>query len=310
MEVGLDTNRVIRFGVFEMDLDDLILYRRGIDTRLANQPARLLGLLIKRPNQVLTREEIRQSLWPGESQGEFDGRLNHAITCIRRALHEDPANPVYIQTVPRNGYRFIGPIEGAAPKELDRPNFKLSEGSTQDHEADAVSRRPIRQSLKPFLMPAAVAGAAVLAFVYIWSFSVWQSTKSPMHQHQAGDNVPGTSLPVIISVSAIQTTQTQEIVIDGRGFGHFTPFTSLDTPFLAIADETGHWVAGRIQPNNADAVTVTISAWTDAHIVVEGFSGQYGLHGWKLNPGDKIRVDVWNPQTGAGPANHFVYVNK
>jgi len=84
--------------------------------------------------------------------------------------------------------------------------------------------------------------------------------------------------------------------------GHYTNFHDLDTPFLTIADDTGRWAAGRITPENPDEVTLTVSTWTDTDIIVEGFSGLYGKHGWSLNPGDKLRVRVWNPQTGAGPA--------
>jgi hypothetical protein len=108
--------------------------------------------------------------------------------------------------------------------------------------------------------------------------------------------------PEIVSVTGILPRAHQTIVIKGRTFGHHVPFANMDTPFLAIRDETAHWAAGRIIDRNVDDVTLSISSWTDTEIVVTGLSGAYGQNGWELKPGDEISVAVWNPQTGAGPA--------
>lgn len=102
----------------------------------------------------------------------------------------------------------------------------------------------------------------------------------------------------------------QEIRIDGERLGNYAQFhgLGLDTPYLAILDETAGWAAGRILPNNVDEVTLIVSDWTDSLITIEGFSGRYGQGNWTLHPGDKLRVRVWNPQTGAEGVDCLVVV--
>ncbi len=96
----------------------------------------------------------------------------------------------------------------------------------------------------------------------------------------------------------------QRIVIKGRGFGLHVPFAHTDSPYLAIRDETAHWAAGRLVPHNWDEVMLDVESWTDNEIVITGFSGDYGVKGWKLTAGDELEVAVWNPQNGIGPARY------
>ncbi len=93
----------------------------------------------------------------------------------------------------------------------------------------------------------------------------------------------------------------QQIIIDGERLGNYAQVhgLGLDTPFLAISNDTAGWGAGRIVPDNVDEITLIVSDWTGTLITVEGFSGRYGQGNWKLHPGDRVRVRVWNPQTGA-----------
>lgn len=90
--------------------------------------------------------------------------------------------------------------------------------------------------------------------------------------------------------------------------GSYTNFTALDSPYLAIRDKTARWAAGRIMQRNFDDVTLSVSSWKDSEIIVTGFHGFYGKHGWKLNPGDKIEIAIWNPQTGGGPVRYHLSV--
>ena len=125
-------------------------------------------------------------------------------------------------------------------------------------------------------------------------------------QSSRSDNVA----PVITSVTPILPQAAQRIVISGRVLGTHTAFVSLDTPFLAIRDNTAHWAAGRMTPDNSDEVTLTVASWTDSQIVVIGFFGAYGAQGWKLSANDEIEVVVWNPQTGNGPAIYTLHVSE
>jgi hypothetical protein len=114
--------------------------------------------------------------------------------------------------------------------------------------------------------------------------------------------------PVISSVSAIQPRPDQAFAIRGRGFGVHCYYANEDVPFIAIRDITTDWAAGRIIPENWDEVTLNVARWTDTEIVVTGFAGSYGRNWWKLSPGDKIEVAVWNPQTHSGPAIYHLTV--
>jgi DNA-binding winged helix-turn-helix (wHTH) protein/Tol biopolymer transport system component len=104
-------HRVCRFGLYEADLDAGILKRHGIPVRLQEQPFRILGFLLLRPGEVVSREELRNRLWPEGTFVEFDGSLNTALMKLRAVLNDDPENPRFIETVPKKGYRFIAPVQ-------------------------------------------------------------------------------------------------------------------------------------------------------------------------------------------------------
>lgn len=104
-----------RFGPFELDIDAAELRRDGRRVKLQPQPFRLLLLLTSRPGSLITREEIRTDLWPEGTFVAFDQAVNFAIKQIRDALGDSADRPTYLETVPRQGYRFVAPIIGAEP---------------------------------------------------------------------------------------------------------------------------------------------------------------------------------------------------
>lgn len=102
--------RTARFGVFEADLDSRQLTKSGLRIRLQDQPFQLLALLVERQGQVVTREELKEELWPGNTFVEFDAGLNTAVKKLRTALSDSSDNPRFVETVPRVGYRFVAPV--------------------------------------------------------------------------------------------------------------------------------------------------------------------------------------------------------
>jgi TolB-like protein/Flp pilus assembly protein TadD len=106
--------RMVRFGVFEFDPQTSELHRRGLKIRLLGQPVRILAMLLERPGELVTREEIRHALWPADTFVDFEHSLNAAMKRLRRALRDSPDNPRFVETLPRRGYRFIAPVEGVA----------------------------------------------------------------------------------------------------------------------------------------------------------------------------------------------------
>src|ERR1700730_2924873 len=102
--------RIFRFGLFEANAARSTLSRGGLRIRLQEQPFRVLLLLLERPGEITTREELRQQLWPEGTFVDFDGSLNVILKKLRAALDDDSDNPRFIETVPRRGYRFIAPV--------------------------------------------------------------------------------------------------------------------------------------------------------------------------------------------------------
>src|SRR4029077_8574515 len=100
----------IRFGVFEVDLPAGELRKQGVKIKLQEQPFQLLQVLLERPGEVVSREELRQRIWPADTFVDFEGGVNNAVKRLREALGDKADQPRYIETLPRKGYRFIGPL--------------------------------------------------------------------------------------------------------------------------------------------------------------------------------------------------------
>ena len=103
--------RLLRFGAFEVDLLAGELRKSGLRIRMQEQPFRVLALLLERSGDIVTREELRQRLWPADTFVDFDHSLNTAINKIRDALGDSAATPRYIETLARRGYRFVVPVQ-------------------------------------------------------------------------------------------------------------------------------------------------------------------------------------------------------
>jgi len=111
MESPRESRRVLRFGVFEADLRAGELHKHGLlKIKLQGQPFRVLALLLQRPGDLVTREELRRELWPTHTFVDFDHRLNTAINKLREALADSAENPRFVETLARRGYRFIGAV--------------------------------------------------------------------------------------------------------------------------------------------------------------------------------------------------------
>ena len=101
-----------RFGLFTFDAATQQLLRQGVAIALEPQPARALSLLLARHGEVVTRDELRQAIWDAETHVDFDRGMAYVLSQIRSALQDSAANPRFVQTIPRQGYKFIAPVEG------------------------------------------------------------------------------------------------------------------------------------------------------------------------------------------------------
>src|SRR6266403_848883 len=121
---GSEVGRIIRFGVFEIDLQSGELRRDGLKVRLQEQPFQILAMLIERPGEMVTREDLCRKLWPADTFVDFDHSLNAAVKRLRDALGESAETPIFIETLARRGYRFIGNVEVPAATSAVQPRSR------------------------------------------------------------------------------------------------------------------------------------------------------------------------------------------
>ena len=131
-----------RFGPFELDPGEGALSRNGTRLKLQDLPYRLLVVLLERPGEIISREEVRQRLWPENTFVEFDNSLSVAIRKVRDSLGDDAEAPRYVETLPRRGYRFLAPVsvvEGEKPKQASPNATALSPVAAPEHAASRSS---------------------------------------------------------------------------------------------------------------------------------------------------------------------------
>jgi TolB-like protein/DNA-binding winged helix-turn-helix (wHTH) protein len=165
--VNRTANSVVLFGVFEADLRSDELRRNGVKVRIQDLPFRALKLLLNRPNEVITREEFRQALWPGDVFVDFDLGIRSAIKRLRDALGDSAENPIFVETVDRRGYRWI------APTHVEPPADAAGLGEPEEEEELAPLAPAVASASKwrwkiagPVLVIAVGLGALSLALLY------------------------------------------------------------------------------------------------------------------------------------------------
>jgi Tol biopolymer transport system component/DNA-binding winged helix-turn-helix (wHTH) protein len=154
---GDNSSRIVRFGIFEVDLKAGELRRSGLRVKLQEQPLQVLTALLEHPGEVVTRDELRNKLWPADTFVDFDHSLNAAIKRLRDALGESAETPIFVETVARRGYRFIGNVDMPAAT------------------SSARSRLRQRLSLRNALVIGPTVCAVALSSLY---YSHWSGSKT------------------------------------------------------------------------------------------------------------------------------------
>lgn len=133
---------MLRFGVYEADLKACELRKHGVRLRLSEQPFQILAILLEKPGDVVTRDELRNRLWPGDTFVDFDHGLNNAVMRLREVLGDSSETPRYIETLPRRGYRFVAPV-----KEISGGPLSLGDaGRAREHQAEPGSPASLEQT--------------------------------------------------------------------------------------------------------------------------------------------------------------------
>src|SRR5262245_11876571 len=144
MAESASTPRIVRFGLFEADLLSGELRKSGLRIRLSGQPLQILSVLLERPGEVVTREELQKKLWPDGTFVDFDHSLNTAINKIREALGDSADNPRFVETLARRGYRFISPVD-------------------RDDRVDPLATQPVNGAFAPLDSSSKVVASPPLA---------------------------------------------------------------------------------------------------------------------------------------------------
>lgn len=131
----LERARRYRFGIFEADARTGELRRQGIRVKLHAQPFQILLLLLERPGELLTREEIARALWPEGTFTDYEHGVNSAMNRLREALRDNASSPRFIETLARRGYRFIAPVERIEAQEVASSNGEARAVSPQEAQA-------------------------------------------------------------------------------------------------------------------------------------------------------------------------------
>lgn len=166
------THRLLRFGLFELNLDTEELRKDGVPIKLGPQPFRVLAMLAGRSGQIVSREEIRQAVWGDETYVDFEHGLNQCIKQIRTSLIDDSTNPLYIETLPRKGYRFLAPVtsktvavipkvtastSGVQPRALLPPSVNRPAAGSPLAGSSAVAPAPATEKAEPVAAPPEVS---------------------------------------------------------------------------------------------------------------------------------------------------------
>jgi TolB-like protein/DNA-binding winged helix-turn-helix (wHTH) protein/Tfp pilus assembly protein PilF len=197
---------IVRFGVYELDLQAGVLRKNGMRIRCQEQPLQVLAALLDRPGELITREELRKRVWPEDTFVDFDHALNTAVKKIRAALNDDADFPRYIETVPRRGYRFIAPVTEEPNQPLavvEAPIVAAGPAATQStQEGEHLQEEPFQLR---WLMVSLVVAAFAGGFYY-------------MNAHRTRASVVEKPLHVILAVLPFQNMTsdvTQESFSDG-----------------------------------------------------------------------------------------------
>ena len=163
--VFFGVGRYLRFGAFILDQHRQELFKNGTRLKFHGKAYQVLLTLLERPGEVVTREELRQRLWPSDTHVNFDANVNTTVNKLRQALGDSPEDPLYIETIPRRGYTFVAAVEPCEAPANVRPAHPAVVPPPPDAEfaaKDAKDRIGNRSSLVMIIGVAALIATGML----------------------------------------------------------------------------------------------------------------------------------------------------
>lgn len=197
------TAPVLRFDKFELDLCAGELRKRGVKLRLQGQPLQVLAILLQSPGSLVTREELRNQLWPADTFVDFDHSLHNAIARIRETLGDSAQTPTYIETLPRRGYRFIAPVEEVPPASVPTENGEQANEAV----APAIPAAP---------QPKRRTGLVIIPLLTVIACCVMALAAWVAWQHRKAGSVAGAPRSIaVIPLQNLSGDPSQEYFADG-----------------------------------------------------------------------------------------------
>lgn len=215
MPSSASSTKIVRFGVFEVDLKACELRKHGLRLKLPEQPFQVLAVLLEKPGEIITRDELRNQLWPGDTFVDFDHGLNNAVMKLREVLGDSSENPRFVETIPRRGYRFIAPVdESIYSSQVNVPETVGLGGQPEltrlgQIEATVPWKTPVSPRAH-FRRNALVVSVALAAFALVAAFVFY-------YGHPGGGGRPSehsTSL-VVLPLDNLSGDKDQEYFADG-----------------------------------------------------------------------------------------------
>lgn len=300
----------VRFGAFELDLQTAELRNNGHKFTLQEQPFQVLLVLLEHPGRLVTREELKKKLWPSDTFVDFDRGLNKAVNRLREALDDSAENPRFIETLPRKGYRFIGPLG------------TLSDHHSSNGVPEAITQTPKRVTLEPTQLKLAAVALGLCVAVGAWL--VWRTAwRGP-----AAGTIRSIAVLPLENLSGDATQDyfadgmTDELITNLGQIGSIRvisrtsvmQYKGVHRPLPQIAREldVDAVVEGTVL-RSGDHVRITaqlIRARTDQHLWAESYQGDIrdvlGLQSHVASAiADKIRIKL-SPRRQAALANSRV----
>jgi DNA-binding winged helix-turn-helix (wHTH) protein len=184
MQVPAPASTRLRVGEFEVDLRCGEVRRNGDKVKLQERPFQILAALIEQPGEVVTREEIRQKLWPTDTFVDFEHSINTAVKKLREALGDDAENPWFIETLPRYGYRLIASVKvvetnGTHPEPKVSPALPFPPHSQQSPQENLPGTSPSKRRAVAALSGALLIALLVVGSLVLWIPLPWHRTVAP-----------------------------------------------------------------------------------------------------------------------------------
>jgi len=241
----------VRFGPYEADLRTHELWKHGTRLKLSGQPFQILEVMLARPGDLITRDELREKLWPEDTFVDFSHGLNAAVNKLRDALNDSADAPKYIETLPRRGYRFIGQVERPVAAEaksapLPEPPQQVESVSEPLPSFAEAEESPQPYGRKFLRLPTVIAGAVlifVLLILAIWVTPMFHSESREEAARMQAQGQPSTS---ILEIGIGSHAGTRKVLIPGPGRNEGPQFSPDGKRIAFMSDRSGTteiWVA-------------------------------------------------------------------